>query len=360
MFTSRAQRAALGGASLLAFGFVAAAEEGPPSPDEHAPAGVMFDHLHGAGEFMIGYRAAYERAGPDMRRGSHQASDAETAGGCGAGACAMTVSEMRMQMHMLDLMWAPSDRFTLMVMPMWMSHEMDMRGLDLPPSDDVDGMEGDEHSGHGGHAGPHSHGTEGWGDTLFGALVGVAETPNGGAHLGLMVSAPTGSVDEKNADGTFTHYHMQLGSGTWDLVPSLTVGSAAGRWSWGGQASGVIRLEDANDSGYRLGDVFKITGWGSYRITDSVSASLRLEHMKQGWIEGHFNGAHNHSSPVDLQPNYGGEFADVGIGVNLVVPRGPLAGHRLAVEWLEPVKDQPNGFQAERAGVLHLGWSKAF
>jgi hypothetical protein len=351
-------RAALGGASLFVISFGAAAEDSAPRPDEHAPAGVMFDHMHDAGEFMVGYRYAREEAGPGTRRGSHNATDAEIATGCGNSACSMAVADMRMDMHMLDLMWAPTDRFTLMVMPMWMSHEMDMRALDLPPSESED--EEGEHDGHGGHAGPHSHGTEGWGDTVFGALVRVAETPNGAAHLGLMVSAPTGAVDEMNADGTFTHYHMQLGSGTWDLVPSLTATGRAGRWSWGGQASGVVRLEDENDSGYRLGDAFEITGWGAVELTDWVSASLRLEHRKQGQIEGHYNGPHNHSSPVDVQPNYGGEFADVGLGLNLLVPRGPLAGHRLAVEWLEPVKDQPNGFQAEREGALQVGWSKAF
>jgi hypothetical protein len=352
------QRTALYGAGLLTLAAAAGADEDALGPDDHAPAGVMFDHLHKAGEWMLGYRFSFEEAGPGMRRGGRSATDDEIATACGHAACSMAVSDMTMQMHMLDLMWAPSDRLTLMVMPMWMSHEMDMRALDLPPP--PEGEEEGEHGGHGGHAGPHSHGVEGIGDTLFGALVRLVETERSGAHLGLMVSAPTGAVDRKNADGTFVHYGMQSGSGTWDFVPSVTATGEAGRWSWGAQASGVVRLKEENDSGYRLGDVFEVTAWGSVQLTDWVSANVRLEHVTAGAIEGHFNGAHNHSAPPDLQPNYGGEFADVGLGLNLVVPRGPLAGHRFAVEWLEPVMDEPNGFQAERAGVLQVAWSKAF
>jgi hypothetical protein len=83
--------------------------------------------------------------------------------------------------------------------------------------------------------------------------------------------------------------------------------------------------------------------------------------MRQAAIEGHYNDPnHNHSSPPDLQPNYGGRFLDVGFGVNTVVPSGPFKGHRFSLEWLEPVYDDVNGYQLERDGTLWLNWSKAF
>jgi hypothetical protein len=119
-------------------------------------------------------------------------------------------------------------------------------------------------------------------------------------------------------------------------------------------------MEDANESGFRFGNVFQTTAWGSYRLVDWLSASVRLLYTRAGIIEGHYNGPHNHTSPPDLQGNYGGRFLDVGFGVNTVVPSGAFKGHRFAVEWLEPVIDDVNGYQLEREGTLYLNWSKAF
>jgi hypothetical protein len=153
---------------------------------------------------------------------------------------------------------------------------------------------------------------------------------------------------------------MQIGSGTWDFMPSLTYTGRMDRWSWGSQIGGVLRLEDENESGYRLGDVFYATAWGSYRLADWISASVRLLHTQQGEIEGHYNGPHKHGSPPDLQYNYGGRFWDIGFGINTVVPSGPLQGHRLGIEWLEPIEDDVNGYQQERDGTLWVNWSKAF
>jgi hypothetical protein len=346
--------AALGTASLVALALTpqtATAHDEPGyKADGHAPAGVMVDHMHKAGELMLGYRYSDAAWGSTMLHGTAKASDHEivhNACGTGHGAgCSMTPESMKMRMHMLDIMYAPTDWLTLMVMPQFMSMDMSMRELA---------------GGHGhGHAGGHEHGTEGLGDTVLAALFRLSSGPGYHLHAGLGLSAPTGSVTEKTPDGKFTHYGMQLGSGTWDLLPSLTYTGRAGRLAWGAQASGIIRLEDENEAGFRFGNVFQATAWGSYRIADWLSASVRLVHTYQGGIEGHYDGAHNHHSPPDLQGNYGGHFYDVGIGLNTVVPAGPLAGHRLGIEWLEPVRDDVNGYQQQRDGTLIVSWSKAF
>jgi hypothetical protein len=333
----------------------------PKLADQHAPAGVMFDHMHAAGEFMVGVRYAYTQASGDMLHGTDTASDHEVVeNGCVPSTCSMTPSKMQMNMYMLDIMYAPADWLTLMVMPMYMSHDMTMRplsgashseGHDHAAVDMTMPMEHDEHA----HTGSHSHGTEGWGDTTFGPMVKLAEGPGYHFHTGLMFSAPTGSVDKKMG-GVFTHYGMQPGSGTWDFLPSLTYLGRADRLTWGAQVLGTVRMEKENESGYRLGDVFQATSWGSYRFANWISASIRGLYTEQSKIEGHYNGPHNHSSPPDLQFNYGGRFWDIGFGVNTVVPSGPLAGLRLSAEWLQPVRDDPNGYQLERDGTL---WANA-
>jgi hypothetical protein len=332
-----------------------------PLADQHAPAGVMFDHMHKAGGFMVGYRYGGTFADGDVLRGTGFADDNEIAvKGCSPHRCTMKPSEMTMNMHMLDIMYAPTNWMTLMVMPMWMSHDMTMVPLQTSGHGGHEEEHGAEHGGgHGGHAGPHSHGVEGWGDTIFGPELKIADGPGYHLQFSPMFSAPTGRVDFKPG-GVFTHYGMQLGSGTWDFWPSITYTGRADRLTWGAQVLGVIRMEEENESGYRLGDTLQATAWGSYRFADWISASVRGLYTEQGEIEGHYNGPHNHSSPPDLQFNYGGQFFDIGFGVNTVVTGGALKGLRLSAEWLQPIEDNPNGYQLEREGTIWANASMAF
>jgi len=323
-----------------------------PRADDHAPAGVMYDHMHKAGDVMIGLRLSRDWYDGAMRAGTEPLSDAQVAAaGYGTG-----VQSMRMDMAMLDLMWAPTDTLTLMVMPQYMKMDMVMRGL---PS-----MGG----GHGGHGGghammpgeTHAHSHEGWGDTIVSGLVRLKQGKPVNIHATLGLSIPTGSVDARNANGTFLHYGMQMGSGTWDVLPSLTATGSAGRFGWGGQAAYVWRAENRNDSGYQLGDRFTGTAWGSYRFADGASVSLRGLYTHEGAIEGHYSGAHNHASPPDLQPNYGGDRVELGFGLNLVATGGPLKGIRIGAEYLVPVHEKVNGIQLAKRDGLQLNLSKAF
>lgn len=338
--------------ALIAGPSPALADDDPAllNPASHAPAGVLFDHMHKAGEFMVGYRFMYSRQAGDMLRGTSTVSDLQLA----AAGYSMKPTSMNMYMNMLDIMYAPTDWLTLMVMPQYVSMDMTMQGLPMLP-----GMDTDHHGGHG-DGGSHSHSTDGFGDTLLSGLVRLYQDEINHAHAGITFSAPTGSVTQKGADGRYTHYMMQLGSGTWDFVPSLTYTGRTGPWAWGAQLLGVIRMEGENEAGFRYGDVFQTTGWGSYRLLDWLSGSLRVLYMSQGDIEGHYNGPHNHSSPPDLQANYGGDFLDIGFGLNTVVENGPLRGNRFSIEWLQPVYTDVNGYQLDRVGTLYVNWSLGF
>ncbi|MCX2801963.1 hypothetical protein OQJ68_09210 [Microbulbifer thermotolerans] len=313
-------------------------------PASHAPAGVMADHLHAEGEWMFGYRVMREEYS-DIYHGSDEVGAMEVA----MAGYSMMPTSMTMEMHMLDIMYAVSDDLTLMLMPQYMTMDMAME------------MVG---SGHGHmdsmHEGGHDHSVSGVGDTILGGLFRIADTQGYRLHATLAISSPTGSVEEKNADGTFTHYGMQLGSGTWDLLPSLTYTSRLERLSWGAQVSARLPLEDENDSGFAFGERYGATAWSAYRIADWASLSARLEYAKEGDINGHYNGPHNHSSPPDLQENYGGEFVDCGIGVNFVAQRGALAGVRLGLEWVGSISANYNGYQLAREDGLNMSLSYAF
>jgi hypothetical protein len=338
---------ALSSPAALADDIWSATAQNLPSPDTHAPAGVMFDHMHKAGEFMIGYTYNWAGWGGDTLHGT-SAVDDETLmrNACqsnnGGQHCMMKQTGMTMQMHMLDIMYAPTDWLTVMAMPQWMSMDMSMGMLPMMMPMMMEPMESME--------------TSGFGDTLFGALVRLAQGPGYHVHAGLVFSAPTGSVSERGASGLLYPYGMQLGSGTWDFRPSLTYTGRQDRWAWGAQLNGIIRMESENDEGYRLGNQFQATAWGSYRLIDWLSASARMLYTNQGQVAS--NGSVGMGDmPGDFPHNYGGQFLDVGLGVNAILPEGL---GRLGVEWVQPIVDDVNGYQQGRDGTLWVKWSKSF
>jgi hypothetical protein len=349
----------------------------------HAPAGVMFDHmLPKAGDFMVGYRFMWNSQSGAMLHGTDRVSDQQiVAAGCGGDPCYLTPDSMSMSMHMLDLMYAPTDWLTLMLMPQFVDMDMDMRKLDGAPNlGAIDSILGN----HVTHHVQNGHETGGIGDLGMYALFRLFDNGSHHVHATVGLSAPTGDVDiqlrrNHGVDGGFIHYGMQLGSGTWDFKPSLTYTGHTDNWSWGAQASGTVRMEEQNESGYSLGDLFQATAWGSYNLTSWLTASLRGVYTLQGSINGQFTGSGGQFTdpdglfngsqgpvsiykfgPQDYPQNYGGRFWDVGFGLSAMVPSGDLAGNRFSVEWLQPVEDDVNGYQLERDGALSATWSLAF
>ncbi len=321
------------------------------------PAGVMSGHmLDKAGEFMVGYRFMHGRMGGGILRGTSTANDLDIVNqGCEDKQCRLAPDYMNMNMHMLNVMYAPTNWLNLMVMPRFIDNKMNLRDLEGAPPTPLDEH---EHSGT-------PHVTGGVGDTTMATLIKLYNAPGHRLHLGLGISAPTGSVREEfrrvfRIDGGLVHFGMQLGSGTWDFVPSLTYTGDHKRLTWGAQLSGTKRLEKENKSGYRLGDAIQATTWGGYNLTRWLAASVRGVFAKQGAIHGDFNAFNARTGPMDFPGNQGGEYWDIGLGVNVNVPSGKFAGHNLSVEWLEPIHTDVNGFQLDRQGRLAAAWNYHF
>jgi hypothetical protein len=345
-------------------GAAPAAETGEDHQDhaeheQHAghdlPAGLMYGHmLEKSNDFMLGYRFMHSAQSGDMRHGSHDVSDAEIiANGCGDVACTFTPQEMTMNMHMVDVMYAPADWLTLMSMFQFMDMDMTTRLLEGA----VIGSGGEP--GH--HGGAHyHHATGSIGDTIVAAMVRLIDRPSTDIHVGLGVSVPTGDVDIRMTDGNFIHYGMQTGSGTWDYQPSVTYAGHLEDWSWGAQVSGILRGEGPNDSGYRLGNVVQSTAWAGYRVANWLSASVRGIYTRQGYIYGQFEPLPPITGPMDHPDGYGGRYVDVGLGLSAAVPGRSLQGDRIIAEWLQPVSEDLNGYQLERDGSLTVSWTFSF
>jgi hypothetical protein len=326
------------------------AGEAPPHPT--VPAGVAMGHmLDRPGDLMLGtrYWLGLHDDG-DVLHGSHLAADAEIAAhGCGPDPCRTVPRDMSVHMAMLELMWAPTRWLNLMVMPSYAVHQMDQRPLA--------GATPDVH-------GAHDHETGGLGDVGVAALVRLLDRETHQLHAGLAVSVPIGSVDEElrrthRESRGLIHYDMQLGSGTWDLLPSLTLTGSVRRLLWGAQVAGAVRMEHANASGYALGDAVQASAWGGVRLLPWLSATTRWIYTAQGRVRGAYDRPHDDAGPMDFPDSTGGQQLGVGLGLDLHLP-GRFAGHQLGAEWLQPVAQDLSGYQLERLGALAVVWGVRF
>ena len=335
------------------------------------PAGVLFAHMmNQANGVMVGYRFMHSGQSGSMQHGSTTVSNqtlvSQACDGFPNG-CLYMPASMNMDMHMLDLMYAPTDWLNVMLMPQLVSMDMTMSEPIRPY---VNQTEENDYGGHGGT----KHVNNGLGDTVVTALVKVLDAKSHHVHVALGMSAPTGSINAQlpgaqldnthstsiNASTiTLQDYGMQTGSGTWDLKPSLTYTGQINDWSWGAQLSGVKRL-GKNSYGYAYGDIFQATSWGSYQVLNWLSASVRGVFTTQGQISGQSNQVHQLTATVDYPSNYGGTYGDMGFGLNVSLPEGPFAGHNVSFEWLQPVSTDYNGYQLERTGALAVSWNYAF
>lgn len=317
------------------------------------PAGVLAGHmLAHTGELMVGYRYMDSRdGGAQLLHGADQVNDQGLLReACGKQLCYSAPGSMKMRMHMLDLMYAPSDRLTLMLMPQFVDMDMAVRDIAGAPPPPVNS-----------YVHHHDHATGGLGDTELQALFGFADTSRDHLHVGLGISIPTGDAGIRlrrshQSDPGFIDYGMQLGSGTWDFKPSVTYTGQAGRWNWGSQLNARLRLQDENKFGYALGNSLQASAWAGYAMADWLGLTLRGVYTRKGGVRGEYNDVHPQTAVMDFADNYGGRFQDLGLGLNITATRNQSLG----VEWLQPVSTKVNGYQLDRQGTFTLAWSSAF
>ena len=301
-----------------------------------SPAGVMGDHVHHKGSWMFSY--TYMTMHMDgMRDGTDDLSNSEVLQDF-----MVTPTSMDMQMHMFGTMYAVTDDFTLMAMAPWISKDMDHRtrmGVRFSTSSD------------------------GIGDVKLSGIYKIYNRNDHQLLLNFGVSAPTGDIDEKGNTPAMQNaqlpYPMQLGSGTWDLLPGATYTGRQNAWSWGSQALGTLRPGD-NDNNYTLGDRLELSGWGAYRLAPAWSTSLRLKWQTWGDVDGNDSKLNPRMVPTADPDLQGGTRADLLAGVNFYAPSGVFGGNRLAIEGGIPVYENLDGPQMSTEWMLTANWQKVF
>jgi hypothetical protein len=331
--------------------------------DDMAPAGVMFAHmLPNAGEWMTGLRVAATRQAGPFRNGTQSVDDAQLrAYGCGNGPCVIAPSSMSASMVMLELMYAPADWVTLMVMPTYMNMDMQSRGLltpaeqgALPP--DVQAMI-THHAGH-------EHTSGGVGDTGFYATFRVLDAPG---------SSVLATLWRHRADGRRRRALPRHAPGRRRL-PALR--HAARQRHLGRQSqhhlsrrNGRLVLRRAGERGHphagrerirlcarqhRAGNRVGRLGRRHRRLRD-VARRVHLARVDSRRLQRAHLQAVADGRSCQLRRALLGRGFGVGYALN-----GAFTGNHVAIEWMQPVHDDFNGYQLTRRGTLNAVWNYAF
>ncbi|WDE06449.1 transporter [Thalassomonas viridans] len=314
-------------------------------PDAHAPIGVMADHMHKTGEWMLSYRYMHMEM-DGLLRGSNKLSAADYSAGT---SFMVRPKEMTMQMHMLGLMYAPSDDITLMAMVPFVHNEMDLAisAMSMAPDNmDAHNMHTGDMAANAMDSGTmavHNFSTQAsaLGDITLGALLklpwpgSVLDSRNQRLHANVTFTLPTDETSERDTTpmsaNALLPYGMQTGFDSWQLETGITYSGnqARGDFSWGGQLLWKTALEN-NDQGYRAGDKLTLNTWLAYRLSHQLSLSLRLNHTDKDAIKGSDSRLNPMMVSTAVSANYEQEKTSLFLGANYLFTGGSLKGHRLA------------------------------
>lgn len=320
-----------------------------------APISITGDHVHDKGEWMVSFRTMHMHMDGNQKGDSDiSASDiATTIANPNAPPATMRVvpTKMDMTMHMMGAMYGVTNKLTIMAMASYVIKDMD-------------------HLTFAGGAGTTVLGTfrtrtNGIGDTRISGIYELLKNHHHRLNVQMGLSLPTGSI--KKDDDVLAPtgarprlrlpYAMQLGSGTYDALPAITYIGNNGKWGWGAQGSAVIRLKSENAQGYRLGNLFRLTGWGAYDLGKGMSVNTLITAETLGDINGRDDQI---TAPVTTAnpDNYGGERIELGAGFTYE----PDYAKNLSfgINARTPIYQDLNGVQLEQDFTLTAGLTFRF
>ena len=300
-------------------------------PDGHAPISIMGDHYHKKGEFMFSYRFM-----PMWMDGSLKSTDDISNEEIYQNFMG-SPQKMNMNMHMIGVMYAPSDRITLIAMGNYISNSMDLStrmGVDFTTE------------------------SRGLGDITIGSLIKIMNKQKQSLHSNISISIPSGNIDQRDdmpaGENMPLAYPMQLGSGTWDPSFGLTYLGQSNTFSWGAQSMYKFRLGENNEN-YSFGNRFDIIGWGAVKVSDYFSFSTSLSYFEIEKINGLRADLNPMMMPLFNTANSGRSQIDLGLGANFFVSKGSLKNLRIGAEIKIPAYQKVNGIQMKNNLMATFG-----
>lgn len=294
------------------------------------PSGIMIGE---AKKWMVGYQGVFEKMDGNLVE-SNRISEAKILQQFMA-----TPTDMTMEMHMGMAMYAPSDKFALMMMVPYirksMNHIMStgMRFNEL---------------------------TKGIGDIELRGLYSVSQSKNFRNRLLLNfgVALPTGSINKRMGNMRL-EYPMQLGSGTVALSPGITYLMQAKPWGWGAEFIPILQI-GKNKNGYKLGNVYKPNIWVARQLTDWLSISAKVNAEISEKIKGADATLDIMDEPTKDPTLQGGKRIDLTPGANIHPTGGFLKSSQFFIDYSKPVIQSLNGPQLQKRSVVNLIWQREF
>ena len=201
-------------------------------------------------------------------------------------AASVVPDEMDMRMTMLGLMYAPSDRVTLMGMAMFEDKEMSLTTYQgQMPMMGGNGMSSTSMSmgqmGARSRVGEFDTDSSGLSSIGLSALIRISSNEHFRWHAQIGIENSVGENDVRGDVLTpmstrkkmILPYGMQSGDDSTSLITAITGVWTSNAWVFGGQ---VRRSTGLGDEIWQFGDKTSITAWSQRAISDDFSLSLRL------------------------------------------------------------------------------------
>lgn len=308
-------------------------------PDAHAPIGIMGDHLHQKGGLMVSLRYMH-MVMEGNKAGTNDIIDTDI-----YDSYMVAPQDMIMEMYMLGVMYAPSDKLTLMLMQSFARRDMNLTARMM-----MNGMTMFREF---------STSSDGFGDFKLSAMYGIFNNHKTSLHLNGGISVPVGDIENRDdtpmVNNAKLPYAMQLGSGTFDITLGATYKESYTNISWGTQFLSTLRTGE-NSEDYRFGNIYQLNIWGAYKISKNLSLSARVNGINEGKLKG---------ADPDLNPmmvttadtdNYGSNRIRTFLGLNIAFSENSgLKDFRFGIETGAPIYEDYNGVQMNENLTLNLG-----
>jgi hypothetical protein len=172
-----------------------------------------------------------------------------------------------------------------------------------------------------------------------------------------------GSIEKVGADlgGTtrLLPYEMQMGSGSFTLVPGATAAIQNEHATLGGQALAKLRLFD-NGRDYRMGNEFHGNVWMGFNLGDNLSISTGARVRTWGAISGEDTGMDPSLEPGQDAVLSSGTMVAIPAGVSFTFPGGTLAGTEVLFEFVFPAYQSYDAFRQQGDWGINFTASRNF
>jgi hypothetical protein len=294
-----------------------------------APIGIMGDHMHSKGSFMMSYINMSMKMDGIIKDSSDVSEDDYFSNSN----YMMAPKTMERNVHMLGAMYGVSDKFTLMAMIPHISNQMTMikkMGRSHIESDSTS-----------------------IGDMRLTSLFKLSENEDSTFIMGVGLTLPTGEINQKK-DGANLAYGMQIGSGSYALNFVSTYTRSVKSWQFGAQID-IKTYINENSNDYKKGNEYLSNIWIQNNLSTNLSSSLRISQRNIDPLESNESSVSQMSSTFNPNSQHGmRRFAYLGLSYNA------FQTNRISFEIGKPIAQDLANYQLKSESMLILGLQKVF